>query len=602
MESKPRTLAFATVLLISAMLVPTSSADFTDNDPTAWGVEYEWTNLDDDIEVMTTVSLEDIILDVSEAANFAGFDLTYVQANSGGTGIFIEQWEGGTTTLVDADGDTHTVHERYTQLTVRHAILMDQAAVTSWADASTATGESIDATAFTDTEQMLVADILYTEYVTTDLEFVGADVTMSGELSMAAIAGLELLVEAGGETIDWDVEASASFGIEIQSLDVQSRMYEPTPLVDDLINAAPGDEVETSCSSTTMSSQCGEVSGTFQVATSYDLSLTGLPADELGLQANAFDITISDSLTDSGSFTGEEFELGLNYYFLDTPTTLDVIVESGATAIPVQPVMGFPMAPGLAETLALGMMHAADGSTNSAGVVDVIEQEMNDWMDDVNDQGDPEDFVCTNGNTVDYALVNNGFDDCGDNSDENNVSGTTPAQQFQDKMNAMGDAMAASNFELTMETFADRLEYHLEDYESNVPYEDGEPFMLWSDDEARFVGMMMLVEDDLGATYNFLGPDSPTYADAPAQISMTYHTGIAASDAQDLVANLVTLNDLAPTSNHDMSGINALLGNTGSGGSGSPISSTVPSIGGLATLVAIGTGAMLVGQGHREEE
>ena len=59
MSPKPRAFAFAACLMISALFVPTTGADsdvsFSENDPLTWGVEYQWTNLEEDVGASATL-------------------------------------------------------------------------------------------------------------------------------------------------------------------------------------------------------------------------------------------------------------------------------------------------------------------------------------------------------------------------------------------------------------------------------------------------------------------------------------------------------------------------------------------------------------------
>jgi hypothetical protein len=174
---------------------------------------------------------------------------------------------------------------------------------------------------------------------------------------------------------------------------------------------------------------------------------------------------------------------------------------------------------------------------------------------------------------------------------------------FEQKLETMGEALGESNIENTMETFGEKLEDMLGDYEADVPYVDGDAFALWSDDEARFVGIMILAETDNGGIYNFIGPDSDTYSDAPVQISLTYLTGAAAALAEEEAEGDVTLMELAPEAEHDTTEVDETLEDALSPPTPSvdtDSGSWIPAVSGLATLAVIGAGALVATLGRRK--
>ena len=598
MSPKPRAFAFAACLMISALFVPTTGADsdvaFSENDPLTWGVEYQWTNLEEDVGAMTGLPLLDMIDDVTEAAEFAGFDMTYVQVSSGTTLLYIDQWEGDDiVTITDADGDSHYVNQRYTKLTLRHGILFDSAVLMDWEDDD----ESIDAVLSADFQELFVIDALYVEYVTADLEIVGADLTLSGEIEAGAGFGFDAEIDAGGESVDWDIDVAATLGFEIASLDVEMRLYEPNPIYEDLLNASDDDYVEMDCYDA-----CGTISGTFSTASSYALSIAGLPAHELGLAADAFDLDISDDFTDTGSFSEEEFDLEMGYEFGAGSQT--VVVDDDGTTLDVDGVYGLPLTPGMAETIAYGLMYAVDGSSNTISLGDVLEDELGDWAENMESEvGGDDVFVCDDGEEIPADWVNDGEEDCQDGSDEGADEEEGEMSDFEQKLETMGEALGESNIENTMETFGEKLEDMLGDYEADVPYVDGDAFALWSDDEARFVGIMILAETDNGGIYNFIGPDSDTYSDAPVQISLTYLTGAAAALAEDEAESGVTLMELAPEAEHDTTEVDETLEDALSPPTPSvdtDSGSWIPAVSGLATLAVIGAGALVATLGRRK--
>ena len=90
--SKFRTACIVTALLTLSMIsaIPTAAAE--GNDSISWGVEYEWENLNADIEAMTGLPYNDIIQDIEDSADYGGFNLTILNIYSGGTSFYVEQW------------------------------------------------------------------------------------------------------------------------------------------------------------------------------------------------------------------------------------------------------------------------------------------------------------------------------------------------------------------------------------------------------------------------------------------------------------------------------------------------------------------------------
>ena len=62
---------------------------------------------------------------------------------------------------------------------------------------------------------------------------------------------------------------------------------------------------------------CGAISGTYTGALDYAFSVTGIPTEEIGLDAGELDIELSDAITESGTFEsgllgGTEMEFSMS--------------------------------------------------------------------------------------------------------------------------------------------------------------------------------------------------------------------------------------------------------------------------------------------------
>ena len=135
--ARVRVAMFVTLLMMVGLMsaVPTASAE--SDDLIAWGIEYEWVNLNDDINALTGLPYDDIITDIEDSATYAGFDLTILNVYSGMTSFYVEQWDDLTEQQVtDNSGTSHTVTTRMTEITLRHGMLYDAGILMDWEDNS----------------------------------------------------------------------------------------------------------------------------------------------------------------------------------------------------------------------------------------------------------------------------------------------------------------------------------------------------------------------------------------------------------------------------------------------------------------------------------
>ena len=103
-----------------------------------------------------------------------------------------------------------------------------------------------------------------------------------------------------------------------------------------------------------------------------------------------------------------------------------------------------------------------------------------------------------------------------------------------------------------MENFGENLEYRMEDYEADVPYDDGDMFILWDSTNNMVVGFQMVVtSDDSNMWYTLIGPESDSYGTAPSQISVTYFSGQQAIAQEADIEDDSTFEDLVDLTQHN---------------------------------------------------
>ncbi|MGB1828079.1 MAG: hypothetical protein ACPHN0_07710, partial [Candidatus Poseidoniaceae archaeon] len=135
-----------TLLLCASLLPQNVAADETTTEHFAFGMEYDWSDMDTDFETMTGLPLDEILGDIMQSADDAGIELLILEELTGTSSMIIDQYEDGTT-MLDYDGSTVEVTKHVTELTVRHGQLADLAVITEWSDARAGWDLTISASA-----------------------------------------------------------------------------------------------------------------------------------------------------------------------------------------------------------------------------------------------------------------------------------------------------------------------------------------------------------------------------------------------------------------------------------------------------------------------
>jgi hypothetical protein len=401
----------------------------------SYGIEYDWSNLDDDIEGFTDLDLNEILGDVMDAATEAGFELIVAEITTGASNMYVLSEEDHTAQSVN--GISSDVWSRTTDLTIRHGMLADSALYTQWNETNSPT-PAFDIQASYDIDNTFTTDALYVEYFdATTNELVGADLDLAINAGMGAEFTVIALIEGGGETLDIDFGISASADIGLDSSHTEWRLYESSELY---TIVSTEDDTDWECVETgstdlwaDVNDECGEMEGTYSASMNYAFDLSGIPTEEFGMSAGEFDFSLTDTLANSGVFEITESDLAGSGMYFEMEDSLSVeLGDGGSTAVrfcnscgPINPLMSWMMG----HVLEASMTETLETfGEDIADEIDMELGELNPWASAEVGEGDPYDpyeymHLCDNGNYVDDWQVNDGWDDCGDNSDEGVVIG-----------------------------------------------------------------------------------------------------------------------------------------------------------------------------------
>ena len=429
-----------TALLLAAITpLTTVSAVPTEASEYYYGVEYDWTSLDSDLENVTGLDIQELFSEIMEDADNAGFNLDLGQLTTGSSNVYVHQTEDiSVQTIQDLDGNDVQVWSRTSDVVLRHGLLSNAVIMTDWSETtfgSEPTGFDVDIIA--EAENVLTVDMLYTEYLNDQYQLVGADMDFDMMIGNDMNLGIDIMVEGGGEELNIDFDTGMDVSYSIASL-AEWRLGAPSPIY---IEAAANDNTDWECvddpsdvgvygegGEVEVGDLCGMLDGTYIGSADYNVYLTGLPMEEFGFDEGQFDLTISDELTNEGDYEGEANMEDVNFN-MRSSETLQVDLGDGAvidatpcdTCPPGNPVMFIMM--GNVITHASESFGEAVAEDFEAELEDSFAEIFEnifggDGDDDDDYYADDDTFMCDSGETIYEWQVNNGNEDCGDGSDE----------------------------------------------------------------------------------------------------------------------------------------------------------------------------------------
>ena len=430
MKQSQRTVSvvlLATLLALS--VVPQGAMATTPTNVVSYGIEYDWSNLDGDIEGFTGLDFNDILGDVMDSATQAGFELIVAEITTGSSNMYVLSEEDHTAQTVN--GVSGDVWSRTTDLTIRHGMLADSALFTQWNETTfgSTNPTGFDIQASYDIENTFTTDALYVEYFdATTNELVGADLDLAINGGMGAEFTVIAQIDGGGETLDIDFGISASGDIGLDSSHTEWRLYESSELYSIV---STEDNTDWECVETgstdlwaDVNDECGEMEGSYSASMNYAFDLSGIPTEEVGMAAGEFDFSISDTLANSGVFEISESDLAGSGMYFEMEDSLSVeLGDGGSTTVrfcnscgPINPLMTWMMGQVIVATMTETL------ETFGEDIADEFEMELGD-LNPWSASSEAPDllydmYLCDNGNEVYQWNLNDNYDDCGDNSDE----------------------------------------------------------------------------------------------------------------------------------------------------------------------------------------
>ena len=417
-------LILTALLLVAIIPIGTVGAAPAEASEFYYGVEYDWNSIDTDLENLTGLNVPEILGEVMGAADDAGFNLIVGQLQTGASNVYVHHTEDiSAQTIQDSNGNDVSVWSRTDDVTLRHGILADSILQTNWSETTFgADPTSFDIDIVQSLEQVLTVDMTYTEYLDDSYNLVGADMAFSMEMSAAIGLDIDALFEGGGEDFPVDFNSELTMGYSITDSTSEWRLGSPDSIYVDL---SAEDEVYWDCD------DCGDVVGSYTGAIEYSFSVSGIPTEDFGLDAGEFDLEISDSLTESGTF---DIEAEGEYDFqMGDAMTVDIGDGNGVTT-QVQSCESCP--PGN-PLMFMMMAHVLVGSGEAFAeqIGEDLGEDLIDGIEDVFGDGDSGDnseynpnegmWMCDNGEYIYEWSVNDGYEDCYDGSDEMDMHGST---------------------------------------------------------------------------------------------------------------------------------------------------------------------------------
>ncbi len=309
MKTSANAILIALLLCLSTIPMTVSAEGESIQNEVAYGIEYDWSNLDEDIDSLTGINLNEILSRTMLAATDAGLTLTVAQLSTGSSNIYVESAEDRTATTIEIGGESHSVWTRATDVTIRHAVLFDSALVTEWIDSSGADPTGFDGYLSVDSENAVAVDVNMVEYFDDDYNLYGIDM----DFSLASEVSVEYQMDAGlegaGEEFDFALTFGTGFDLNVPEASAEWRLDEKTPIFPTLstyedveVECADDAALTTSGSEALLKMACGTMDGDYSVSTGFTFDLSDIPTENFGMDAGLLDISISDEISSSGTY------------------------------------------------------------------------------------------------------------------------------------------------------------------------------------------------------------------------------------------------------------------------------------------------------------
>ena len=228
------------VLLCASVLPQGAVAEEGTAEHFAFGVEYDWSNMNEDFESMTGLPLDDILLDVMQSADDAGIEMLILEEITGTSSMVIDQYEDGTMMFSATDGTSVEVTKHVTDLTIRHGALSDMAMITEWSDARA----GWDLTISGGSEGIFNVDAHYVEYRDVSGLIYGHDVVMSLDSDTMVTFDLEGSLQAEDSVLPLDIHMEMGVAYGVTNAESSVVYSEPSTLYQELSDLEGGEYLE----------------------------------------------------------------------------------------------------------------------------------------------------------------------------------------------------------------------------------------------------------------------------------------------------------------------------------------------------------------------
>ncbi len=321
-----------------------------------YGVEYNWSSVDSDLEEFTGLDLPEVFAEIMGAADDSNFDLIISEILSGSSNIYVQYSEDiSPQTIKDYDQNDVSVWSRTTDVTIRHGGVADGIFIADWAEQ--VFGEDPSSIALDlagSMENMVLVDMLYTEYFNDDGDLVGADMLFNLETSTALGVAFDVSLEGNGETLPVELDLGLSLGYSITNSQSEWRLESPSSMY---TTVAGLDDDEFFSWDLFEDGEGGLLQGGYDGMVAYSMSMSGIPTEDLGLDVGELDLEISDQISKTGQSYDMAIEGELTFQHFDSHV-VDLGDGNGMTSSvdvcencpPANPVMFLMMEEVLAGT------------------------------------------------------------------------------------------------------------------------------------------------------------------------------------------------------------------------------------------------------------